>query len=168
MRKTLILLALSAVVALASASVAFAAGGRQGNMAQSQNQGNMRQPQNQRNMRQPRNRGDARAVESPGRQYFTLVGVISGIGEGSITVEIHNGNRFVKEYIGGELAVEVADGAEYRRWTPSGCVPIDPTEIAIGDTTSIRGTVIEGVYWAERITVDVPLDCCNSVASSAQ
>ncbi len=161
MRKTLILLALSAVVALASTSMAFAAGGRQGNMPQPQKQGSMHQPQNQGKMHQPRNRGDARPEESPGRPYFTLVGIISHIDAGGITVQIHNGNRFVKDYVGGELTIKVADGAEYRRWTPSGCVPIDPADIEAGDTASIRGSVMEGVFWAERITVDVPLDCCT-------
>jgi hypothetical protein len=105
--------------------------------------------------------GSARPEDLPGRQYFTLVGIISDMAEGTITVEIHNGNRFVKPYVGDELTVYVAEGTEYRRWTPAGCVPIDPGDIEIGDTTSIHGNVIEEVFWAKRVTVSVPLDCCT-------
>jgi hypothetical protein len=49
----------------------------------------------------------------------------------------------------------------YRRWTPADCVPIPFEEIEVGDTTSIHGSVSEGAFLAERVTVDVPLDCCT-------
>ena len=57
--------------------------------------------------------------------------------------------------------VEVAENTEYRRWTPIGCVPIDPANVDAGDTISIHGMVVDGVFVGDRVTVDVPLDCCT-------
>ncbi len=143
MKKKLMLLALVAAVALVTAGPALAAGGGHGNI----------------HRHELIKRSGPRAL--PGQQYFALVGIITGLNPGTVTVEVHNGNRFVKEYIGGELTVEVGEDTEYRRWTPTGCIPIEPDEVEVDDTTSIHGTVIEGVFRADRVTVDVPLDCCT-------
>ena len=141
MKKKLVVLMLVALVGLAAAAPALAAG-RGGDADNRHADGNQR----------PR---------LPGRQYFTLVGIITEVSGDTITVEVYHGNRFVKPYIGLELAVQVNAGTEYRRWTPTGCVPIDPDEVTVGDTTSIHGMVSDETFVASRVTVDVPLDCCT-------
>jgi hypothetical protein len=93
------------------------------------------------------------------RYAFALTGTITAIGADSITVLVHNGNRLVKPYIGQELVVQVTDNTRYRQWTPEGCIPIAFEDVEVGDTTSIQGTVSEGVFIAARVTVDVP--CCT-------
>ena len=150
MRKQIVLLTVAVILILTIASPALAAGKGQGpgqapGSGQEQGAGHRYQ------------RTEQNQPELPGRQYFALVGVISGLSSDAITVEIHNGNRFVKPYVGEALTVQLDSSTVYQRWTPEGCVPIGFGEITIGDTTSIHGSVSEGDFLAERVTVDVPL-----------
>lgn len=111
--------------------------------------------------------GRSRTNELPGRQFFTLVGIVHAenidpAGSGNVTVTVYHGNRFAKPHFGTELTVQVtAVGTEYRRWTPAGCVPTIPDNVNVGDTISIHGMVDGGVFHGERVTVDVPLLCCS-------
>ena len=100
------------------------------------------------------------------RPFFTLVGIvvsadIDGDGAGTIAVDVYHGNRFLKDLLLEEVQVEVTANTEYRRWTPTGCVPDDPANVGAGDTISIHGMVVEGVFVGDRVTVDVPLVCCT-------
>ena len=104
----------------------------------------------------------------PGQQYFTLVGFIREVnvdadGNGTITVDVVHGNRFVKPDIGDEKSVQVTDGTTYRKNVGGYCIPLtDPIEEYVNHTVSIHGTVADGgAYEASRVTVDVPLDCCT-------
>jgi len=141
MRKKLVVLMSVILVALAAATPALAAG--PGSAVQERHADSSQQPR------------------LPGQQYFTLVGIITGVSGDTITVEVYHGNRFAKPYIGQELVVQVNDSTEYWRWTPAGCLPIDPAEVSVGDTTSIHGMVSDGLFVANRVTIDVPLDCCT-------
>jgi hypothetical protein len=107
--------------------------------------------------------------EFPGQPYFTVVGFVNGItgngGASYIIVGAVNGNRFSKAYIeeGIPMTVQVFSSpeTEYRRWTPSGCVPASFDDVDEGDTVSIHGNVVSGAFEGTRVTVDVPLDCCT-------
>ncbi len=111
--------------------------------------------------------GPALAVDLPGVQYFTLVGVIKSASltenGGTITVQVYHGNRFIQKngWLGKQLAVQVKSGAEYRQYTPSGCIPAPYSIVQPGKTVSIHGKVSGGVFYGDRITVDVPLTCCT-------
>jgi hypothetical protein len=98
--------------------------------------------------------------------FFTLVGFvesagISADGSGTIGVEVIHGNRFLKDLYLQTVQVQVTEVTEYRRWTPAGCVPTDPSNVDEGDTISIHGLVVGGVFVGDRVTIDVPLDCCT-------
>ena len=80
---------------------------------------------------------------------------------GTIAVYVYHGNRFLKDLLLDEVQVEATENTEYRRWTPTGCVPDDPQNVDAGDTISIHGMVVEGVFVGDRVTVDVPLVCCT-------
>jgi hypothetical protein len=100
------------------------------------------------------------------KQFFTLVGIVASAdideaGAGTITVHVYHGNRFLKDQLLEEVQVQVTEDTEYRRWTPIGCVPDDPANVGEGDTISIHGMVVDGVFVGDRVTVDVPLDCCT-------
>lgn len=151
MKRTLGLLVAVAMLALITVGPAFAAGGGHGVMHRHQNQ----------------IQAKAAPEELPGRQYFTLVGTITGVGDESVDVQIYSGNRFVKEYIGDpeeELTVAVHEDTEYWTWAETGCTQIEEGDIgsvSVGDTASVRGMVSEGGFLADRITLGVPLDCCT-------
>jgi hypothetical protein len=100
------------------------------------------------------------------KPFFTLVGIVKSanideFGAGSIVVTVYHGNRFLKDKFFQDVTVLVDEGTEYRRWTPAGCVPTDPSNVNADDTISIHGFVVEGVFEGDRVTVDVPLDCCT-------
>lgn len=141
MRLTLVILVVLAM--LVAASPALAAGPANQNRHENQN----------------RNKIGGQPEILPGKPLFTLTGTITALGSDSITVLVHNGNRFVKPYMGQELVVLVTEGTRYREYTPEGCVPIGFGDLKVGDTTSIQGTVSDGTFAALRVTVDAP--CCT-------
>jgi hypothetical protein len=99
---------------------------------------------------------------APRQPFFALVGVITAIDGGIITVQVQGGNWVVKQYIGEELAIQVTDNTRYRQWTPQGCVPIEFGDVSVEDTASVQGVLLsDGTFVAQRVTVDVPLNCCT-------
>jgi hypothetical protein len=143
MKTRLTLVILVVLATLVAASPALAAGPANQNRHENQN----------------RNKIGGQPETSPGMPIFTLTGTITALGSDSITVLAHNGNRFVKPYIGQDLVVLVTDGTRYREYTPEGCVPIGFGDLQVGDTISIHGTSSEGTFTALRVTVGVP--CCG-------
>jgi hypothetical protein len=139
MKRKLALLVLVAFVALLAASPALAAGPR-GGQAQQHRQGNYQ-------------------GERPVRRSFSLVGVITAIEGSTITVEVYHGNRIGQAYSGEEVAVQVTDSTRYRQWAADGCTPIAFDDVEAGVTASIQGTVLDGIFTAQRVTVNVP--CCT-------
>jgi hypothetical protein len=140
MRKRLAILVLAAVVILVAVVPTLAAGPGAGGKQQLH---------------------ERRMGPQPFRQNFALVGTITGLGGDTITVQVQSGNRLVKEYIGEQLTVRVTENTAYHQWTVNGCVPSDFGSISVGQTVSIQGVLIEQVYVAQRVTVDVPLECCT-------
>jgi hypothetical protein len=94
-----------------------------------------------------------------GRDAFALVGTITALGTDTITVQVQAGNRYVKDYIGQELAVQVTANTKYMRWTQNGSVPIGFADLEVGDSTNIHGLVSDDIFTATRVTVDVPMLC---------
>jgi len=118
------------------------------------------QSQNQEQNQNQHREGDGGQPDPlPGTQFFTLTGTIAVLGIDSISVMVHNGNRFIKPYVGQEVVVAVTGDTVYRRYTPDGCVPIGFEDLEVGDSVSVTGTVSEGAFTAQRVTVDVP--CCT-------
>lgn len=107
-------------------------------------------------------RGGERNIQRNDPPYFTLVGTVNGTPTyPDIVVTVHQGNRFVKEWVGLDVAVQVIADTEYRRWTPAGCIPAEWADVEDQVTISIHGLVIDDLFVAERVTVDVPLLCCS-------
>jgi len=131
------------------------------NQGQNQNQEhNQDQSQNQEKSQHRHGEGNGgQPSPLPRTQLFTLTGTITVLSADSITASVHNGNRFVKPYIGQELVVLVTGDTAYRAYRPSGCVPIGFEDPEVGDSVSIKGTVSEGAFTALRVTIDVP--CCT-------
>lgn len=96
-----------------------------------------------------------------GQQYFALVGIVTAVDAEAITVEVHNGNRFVKPFLGEELTIQLAETTVYQKWTENGCVTATFEDVAVDGAVSIRGTVEDEVFTASTVTVAVPLDCCT-------
>jgi hypothetical protein len=100
---------------------------------------------------------------APRQPFFALAGVITAIDAdgGTITVQVQSGNWVVKQYIGQQLTIQVTETTRYRQWTPQGCVPIEFGEVSVEDTASVQGVLSDGAFVAQRVTVDVPLNCCT-------
>ena len=90
---------------------------------------------------------------------FSLVGTVTAVGEDSITVLVQAGNRNVKDYVGLELTLLIDDHTKVMQWTDEGSVPVTLADVQVDDAVNVHGKVVEGVYTAMRITVDVPLYC---------
>lgn len=105
--------------------------------------------------------------ELPGVQYFTLVGIVKSASltadGGTIIVQVYHGNRFIQknDWLGEELTVNVEADAEYRQYTPAGCIPATYAIVQPGKTVSIHGMVSSGTFTGDRITIGVPLTCCT-------
>lgn len=105
--------------------------------------------------------------ELPGVQYFTLVGIVEEVSltaEGdTITVQVYHGNRFIQKngWLDGLLTVNVEADAEYRQYTPAGCIPATSEIVQPGRTVSIHGMVSNETFTGDRITIGVPLTCCT-------
>ena len=91
-----------------------------------------------------------------GPQFFSVLGDISDVGSDTITVVVEDGSRLVWPYIGEELTVYVTTSTAFYRWTDEGRVPIDFDDVEEGDTTNIHGTVTNGKFTADRVTVSPP------------
>lgn len=97
----------------------------------------------------------ARGRGGGGRQQnFSLVGNITAIDNDSITVLALN-DRFA----GQVLEIQVTDSTSFMQWTPDGRLPITFDDIAVGDSTNIKGIMANGEFIASQVTVDVPLYC---------
>ena len=111
--------------------------------------------------------GPVLAAELPGVQCFTLVGIVESASltadGGTITVQVYHGNRFIQrnDWIGKQLTVNADADAEYRQYTPAGCIPATYEIVQPGKTVSIHGMVSNGTFTGDRITIGVPLTCCT-------
>jgi len=194
MRKKLLFVTVLALVMVMAVTPVLASGSGSQNEHQNQEvKQNQSQPQNQeqnngetqnqeKNLEQGKhqeqahkqhhsgsNGSDAPRSSLPGTQLFTLTGTIKALQtDASITVTLHNGNRFIKRLVeDGQLLIEVTGATEYRLYTGGTCIPGEFSDLTVGDTVHIKGTMSvsdDGAYTltATRVTVDVP--CCTTSA----
>jgi len=148
MRKKLIVLIIVALIALVAVVPVLAAGNGNGNGGSGNGNSNG-------------NGSSGHGHKGPGgraQQYFSVLGTITAIVGDTITVEVSEGSWAVLENVdvGDNLEVTVTDDTLYYEWTPDGRVPVtDENPIEVEDTTNIHGTVVDGVFTADRVTVDV-------------
>jgi len=145
MRKKLIVLIIVALIALVAVVPALAAGNGNGNGGSGKGNGNG---------------SSGHGHKGPGgraQQYFSVLGTITTIEGDTITVEVSEGSWAVLENVdvGDNLEVIVTDDTLYYEWTPDGRNPIDFADVVEDDITNIHGTVADGVFTADRVTVDV-------------
>jgi len=90
---------------------------------------------------------------------FALVGEVTALDAeaGTITAEVYTGNQLIKDYVGQELTVVTDEETLFLQFGDTECKSIAFEDVAVGDYISVNGHVLEGLYVARRITVDVPL-----------
>lgn len=145
MRKKLVVLIIIALIALVAVVPALAAGNGNGNGGSSNGNGNG---------------GSGHGHKGSGgraQQYFSVLGTIKAKGDSMITVVVLEGSWAVLDYVdvGDELDVKVTQDTLYYKWTPDGRIPITFLDVEKDATTNIHGTVADGVFTADRVTVDV-------------
>jgi hypothetical protein len=93
------------------------------------------------------------------RVLFTLVGEITSVDNGVVTINVLAGNRLVKTYVGMDLAIVTTDTTRFLEKMEVSCVAITLAELEAGQSVSVQGTFTEGedgadgVWTATRITV---------------
>ena len=95
---------------------------------------------------------------------FGLVGQVTAVDAvaRTITVQVHTGNRLVKDYIGQELTITTSEDTLFLRYEDPKCEIIALEDVEVGAYASMNGIVIPGdegneIFLAKRVTVDVPL-----------
>ena len=92
-----------------------------------------------------------------GRQsFFSLVGTITAVDRVNDTITVQALND---RFAGQVLTVQVTESTRFWQWTADGSVPITFADVEADDSTNIKGTVTDGAFIADRVTVDVPLYC---------
>jgi hypothetical protein len=90
---------------------------------------------------------------------FALVGEVTAL-DGvarTITVKVHTGSGQVKDYIGQELTITTNNDTLFLRYSPVKCEVITFADVELGDYISVNGHVVDSLFVAKRVTVDVPL-----------
>lgn len=83
---------------------------------------------------------------------FTLAGVITAIEGNVVTVTVVGGNPVVKPYIGQAVALQTTSTTRFLQVTPTGTVIITLADLEVGQNVSAQGTLVSGVWTANRIT----------------
>jgi len=131
MRKTLVILALVALITLVAVTPALAGRGGPG--------------------------GHGGGGGGGGRQsFFSLVGTITAVDRVNDTITVQTLND---RFAGQVLTVQMTESTRFLRWTADGSVPITFADVEADDSTNIKGTVADGAFIADMVTVDVPLYC---------
>lgn len=103
--------------------------------------------------------GDRGNGGSHHQQFFSVLGPIFAIDGNTITVTVVDGSWAVRAAgydVDDRLTVNVTDTTAYYEWTLDGRVPITYGQVIVGYTTNIHGTVTDGVFTADRVTVECP------------
>lgn len=92
---------------------------------------------------------------------FSLVGEITNLDDGTqtVTVKVLQGNRWVKAYIGSELTIATSTSTRFLTNDGITTTPITFSDLAIDDQVSVLGKLVNGVWTATRITVDLKVPC---------
>ena len=91
------------------------------------------------------------------RGPFTLVGRITAIdsANGTVTVTVFRGNTLVQPYLGKSLTLNTTATTRYFYKANAAAVPTPITfaDLKVGQPVSVNGTLANGVWTANRITV---------------
>ena len=89
-------------------------------------------------------------------KIFTVLGTIAALTDDGITVAVVDANKLVRPYIGDELDVVVNTSTVCYAYAIDGSnVLIECGAIAVGNTVNVRGRVVNDVFIAQVITIDV-------------
>lgn len=83
---------------------------------------------------------------------FTLAGTITAIDGNVVTVSVVSGNPVVKPYLGQAVALQTTATTRFLQVTPTGTVVITLADLEVGQNVSAQGTLVSGVWTANRIT----------------
>ena len=97
------------------------------------------------------------AAGNGSRSNFTLVGRITAIGDGTVTVQVLAGNKLAQPKIDQALAVAVTDSTRFLLNDGTVVTPITFADLKVGDAVSVHGTLANDVWTASRITVGAKL-----------
>ena len=90
---------------------------------------------------------------------FALVGEVTAVDATAktITVKVYSGNQLVKGYLAQELTIVTNEGTMFLRYGETKCEVITFADVEPGDYISVNGNVLNDLFVAKRVTVDVPL-----------
>ena len=94
-------------------------------------------------------------------QVFSLVGEVTALDgdELTITVQVHSGSKLVKSYIGKELTFTTDATTLFLLYGHAKGVQVTFADVEVGDSISVSGNIVNDLFVAKRVTVDVPLNC---------
>jgi hypothetical protein len=92
---------------------------------------------------------------------FSLVGEIVGLDamNQTVTVKVLQGNRWVKVHIGSELTIATTTSTRFLTNDGITTTPIMFSDLAVGNRISALGKLVDDVWTATRITVDLKVPC---------
>ncbi len=92
---------------------------------------------------------------------FTLVGKITALDATAqtVTVEIRNGNRAAKAYVGQAVVLTTTASTRFLSSDGTTTTVITFADLKIGDQISAQGAISGTVWQASRITVDLKAPC---------
>jgi|APMed6443717190_1056831.scaffolds.fasta_scaffold187829_1 hypothetical protein len=89
-------------------------------------------------------------------KIFTVLGTIAAVTDAGITVAVVDANKLARPYIGDELDVNVTPSTICYEYVVDGSnVLIDCSAIAENDTVNVRGRVVNDIFYAQVITINV-------------
>ena len=92
---------------------------------------------------------------SPGK-IFTVLGTITALDNGSITVAVVDANKLASSYIGDALTVNVTGSTQYYQYVADGTnLTITLEDIEVGNTVNVRGRLVSDIFTAQVVTIDV-------------
>jgi hypothetical protein len=97
-----------------------------------------------------------------GNMPFALAGVISALDPAThtVTVTVACGNTLVKPYISQNLSLHLTDVTRFLLRNPDGvATPISFADLAVGQSVSANGQIVNNFWTASRITVGAELTC---------
>ena len=102
--------------------------------------------------------GGKKQIRWQGR-VFALVGEVTALDAEAqtITVKVCTANRLIKDYVGLELTITTNEGTLFLRFGETECEVIAFEDVEVGAYISVNGHVLNDLFVAKRVTVDVPL-----------
>ena len=97
------------------------------------------------------------AARNGPRSVFTLVGNITAIDDGAVTVQVLGGNKLAQPYIDQAWTVTVTSSTRYLLNDGTVVTPITFADLKVGDPVSVYGTLANDDWIASRITVGAKL-----------